>query len=117
MVFRETIDPNIKILQERIKVFGVDMANWRAHDPLSLVDDLRDGQLAIYFDCGEQDQFGFYDQALLFHDRLTERGIRHKFESIPGQHDETLWAKRIKYSLQFHADYFEKAATYPNNGN
>jgi S-formylglutathione hydrolase FrmB len=63
-------------LQERINVFGRDVANWRAHDPLSLVDDLKDGELAIYFDCGEQDQFGFYDQALLFHDRLTERGIR-----------------------------------------
>jgi S-formylglutathione hydrolase FrmB len=117
LVLRNTIDPNIPILQERINVFGRDVANWRAHDPLSLVDDLKDGELAIYFDCGEQDQFGFFDQALLFHDRLTERGIRHDFESIPGRHDEALWAKRIKYSLQFHADYFGKAATYPKNGN
>ena len=33
VVFRETIDPNMKILQERINGFGRDIANWRAHDP------------------------------------------------------------------------------------
>jgi S-formylglutathione hydrolase FrmB len=117
VVFRDTIDPNIRNLQDRINVFGRDIANWRAHDPLSLVDDLKDGELAIYFDCGEQDEFGFHDQALLFHDGLTQRAIQHEFVSIPGRHDEALWAKRIKYSLQFHADYFGRAGTYPKKGN
>jgi S-formylglutathione hydrolase FrmB len=113
VVFRTTIEPAPERWKERIAIFGTDIANWRAHDPFTLVGHLKDGELAIYFDCGEQDQFGFYDQALLFHDRLDELGIRHRFESVPGQHDEALWAKRIKYSLQFHTDYFENAGTYP----
>jgi S-formylglutathione hydrolase FrmB len=113
VVFRNTIDTDASNLQEQIAIFGRDIAGWRAHDPLTLVNSLKNGELAIYFDCGQQDDYGFQDQAMLFHDRLTELGIQHEFELIPGRHDEALWAKRIKYSLQFHADYFVNAGTYP----
>lgn len=91
-----------------MEAFGANIANWRSHDPASLVDDLKNGELDIYFDCGIQDEHGFQDEALYFHERLTKRGIAHRFDSIPGKHDDALWKERIKYSLQFHADHFQR---------
>lgn len=90
-------------------MLGLDIANWRAHDPASLAEGLKDGEFAIYFDCGEQDEYQFNDNAMYFHDRLAELGIQHHFESLPGHHDDDFFRERIKHSLRFHADNFAKA--------
>jgi S-formylglutathione hydrolase FrmB len=99
-------------LKEPIEIFGTDIDRWRSYDPSSLVDSLRDGELAIYFDCGEQDETGFHDHAMLFDSRLREKGIRHEFVSVPGGHDESLWKERIKVSLRFIVEHFSSSGTY-----
>lgn len=110
---RSRIDPG-KMNPAAVETFGTGIARWRAHDPVSLVDGLRDGELDIYVDCGIQDEYGFHDEALYFHERLTARGIAHRFESVPGKHEDALWKQRIKYSLQFHADHFQRFGIYRN---
>lgn len=42
--------------------------------------------LKIYFDCGEQDHYGFQDSNKQFDERLTKLGIAHEFHLYPGNH-------------------------------
>ena len=55
-------------------ILGYDVARWHGHDPYSLLDSIDDGELAIYFDCGTEDEYGFHDNALHFLERLNELG-------------------------------------------
>jgi S-formylglutathione hydrolase FrmB len=42
--------------------------------------------LQIYFDCGEQDRYGFQESNKQFDERLTKLGIAHEFHLYPGSH-------------------------------
>lgn len=99
-------------LTEQRQILGPDLATWREHSPDVLAERLKNGQIAIYLDCGTEDQFGFLNQALYFHDRLNDLGIAHDFQTAPGEHDDKLFRQRIKVSLRFHADQFRKLGTY-----
>lgn len=84
------------------KVFGTDLEHWRAHDPAVLAGDLQDGDLAIYIDCGTEDEFRFQHGASYLHEVLDSRGVRHEFTLLPGKHDRSFWRARIGHSLAFH---------------
>ena len=84
-------------------LFGPDLANWKAHDPATLVDGLKPGELALYLDAGTDDQLVLHDGAQYLHDRLTARGIAHTWYLGPGRHDFAFWGQRIDDSLAFFA--------------
>lgn len=42
--------------------------------------------LKIYFDCGEQDRYGFQASNKAFDEKLTKLGIPHEFHLFPGNH-------------------------------
>lgn len=102
-------------LAEHREILGADIANWRDHSPDLLAGKLKSGYLAIYFDCGTEDEFGFLDHARYFRDRLTELGIAHEFQTAPGTHNDALFRQRIKESLRFHAVQFKRSGVYPLN--
>jgi S-formylglutathione hydrolase FrmB len=106
---RQSIDANNSGLKEQIEIYGTDLANWRAHDPYALVQNLKPHRMAIYFDCGNQDEFGFQHTAQYFRDRLQTLKIPHQFVLIKGSHNETLWKTRIVHSLRFHVQQFNTA--------
>lgn len=96
-------------MREQVKrVFGPDLANWRAHDPSVLAQKLKDGELALYLDCGTEDGFKFHDQASYLHEILAGRGVAHAFELTHGPHSFKLWTGRIGQSLAFEAAAFAK---------
>jgi putative tributyrin esterase len=83
-------------------VLGEDIANWRAHDPGTLVASLKDGELALYIDAGTEDEFQLDDHNQYLHDLLTAAGITHSWTLIEGgRHDKTFWTSRIDDSLAF----------------
>jgi S-formylglutathione hydrolase FrmB len=95
-------------------MFGLDINNWKAYDPYSLLDSLRPDELAIYFDSGTDDEFGFYQMALRFEQRLKELGLDGTFVSVPGgKHNDAFFGSRIPYSLEFHVEQFRKTGVYP----
>jgi S-formylglutathione hydrolase FrmB len=106
---RQRIDASSSGLKEQIEIYGTDLANWRAHDPYALVQNLKPRHLAIYFDCGEKDEFGFQHTAQYFRDRLRALKIPHQFVLVAGTHNETLWKTRIEHSLRFHVQQFHAA--------
>jgi S-formylglutathione hydrolase FrmB len=42
--------------------------------------------IKIYFDCGEQDRYGFQDSNKSFDEKLTKLGLAHEFHMFPGNH-------------------------------
>jgi S-formylglutathione hydrolase FrmB len=92
-----------------ITVFGSDIARWREHDPSVLAASLKDGDLALYFDCGIDDNYRFQDGAQHLHDVLAGAGVAHTFALVPGGHNFDFWKDRIRVSLAFHAAQLRRA--------
>ncbi len=86
-------------------LFGPDIAFWRDHDPASLLGKLVPGQLAIYLDCGTEDDFLLNDGASYVHDLLLARKIDHAFYLGPGRHSFDFWSQRVGESLAFLRDH------------
>ena len=106
-----TGDPQINAIGEWVRgIFGPDIANWKAHDPATLIDQLKPGQLALYLDCGTEDEFGLDAEAEYLHDRLKDRKIEHEFFIGPGHHAFDFWGPRLPKSLAFLRDHLAKAS-------
>ena len=76
-------------------IFGSDLATWRAHDPAVLIDKLVPGSLALYLDCGTEDDFALQDGASYLHDLLVAKHYDHAFFLGPGGHNFDFWAARV----------------------
>ena len=85
--------------------FGPDIASWRAHDVVELAGKLPSGKVALYIDCGTDDDFGLQDNAQYVHEALTARHIEHEFFLGPGKHDWAFWSARAPSSLAFLRDH------------
>ncbi|MDB4955889.1 MAG: hypothetical protein JWO36_3458 [Myxococcales bacterium] len=86
-------------------IFGADLASWKAHDPASLVDTLEPGKLALYLDCGTEDDFALQDGASYLHDLLLAKHYEHAFFLGPGAHNFGFWKPRLPDSLKFLRDH------------
>jgi S-formylglutathione hydrolase FrmB len=85
--------------------FGGDLATWQAHEPALLAGALAPGQLALYLDCGTEDELGLQHGAAYLHDVLDARGIAHEFHLLPGNHGFGFWRTRLPASLAFLRDH------------
>jgi len=102
-------------IEEWEKMFGFNIERWRQYDPYSLLGSLKKGELAIYLDCGTEDEFGFYEMGQHFQERLQELGLDHTFEWVQGgRHNDALFKSRIPFSLKFHVKQFQQAGVYPD---
>jgi S-formylglutathione hydrolase FrmB len=85
----------------------IDPAFWQRNSPFTLVrNEPKPTGLAIYFDCGTEDDFGFDQGASAFDKLLTSRGIRHEFHLYPGGHGWAYVAEHLDASLAFHSRVF-----------
>lgn len=83
-----------------------DTAFWNANSPLTLARPANLAGLKIYFDCGDQDDYGFDTGAAALDKILTARKIAHEFHIYPGRHDPAYFAAHIPASLGFHSRLF-----------
>jgi S-formylglutathione hydrolase FrmB len=81
---------------------------WQAHNPLVIARTANLAHLNIYFDCGDQDDFGFEAGAIALDKVLTSRQIPHEFHIYPGRHDAAYFAEHLPASLEFHSLHFLK---------
>jgi len=74
------------------KIFGdpPDEEYFRSVNPMFVVETnmaaLKKSGMKIYFDCGEQDRYGFQESNKAFDDKLTKLGLAHEFHLFPGNH-------------------------------
>jgi S-formylglutathione hydrolase FrmB len=91
-------------------VFGnpIDAAHWKANDPLDLArtNRLRLKRLAIYFNCGHDDEYGFEIGAEALHRELTAESIPHEYHLYPGNHSGEYFLAHIAETMQFHSRAF-----------
>jgi len=91
-------------------VFGSppDRSFWDHNNPLTIARTAELAGMKIYFDCGDEDDFGFDSGARALDKVLTERRIAHQFHIYPGRHDAGYFAEHLPASLEFHWRLFPK---------
>ncbi|MBE7557776.1 esterase family protein [bacterium] len=87
---------------------------WRANDPWVLLASREAGELpAIYFDCGTEDRYRFFDGAKVLSQKMKAAGVAHEFHLYPGNHGWEYLNTVMDKSLAFHNEYFRKNPPRP----
>ena len=111
---RDSLPRNVDSVPEGAlltNIFGrpINIAYYQANNPLALA---RKAPLAslksmkIYFDCGDQDTYGFDVGATELDNVLKTRGVPHEFHIYPGGHDLVYVLQHFAASLQRHSRAF-----------
>ncbi len=91
-------------------VFGdpIDVAHWNDNSPFFLAKKNRAGlqKLKIYFNCGQDDNYGFEKGAASLHQLLQKEGIPHEYHSYPGDHSLTYFLSHFEEVMEFHSHAF-----------
>ncbi len=94
------------------KPFGspLNEAYFDSNNPLTLAEHPEQFQnLQLYFDCGDQDRYGFDAGAKELDHILTVKGFPHEFFLRPGNHGWSYLDQYLKFSLEFHSQAFRRA--------
>ena len=83
-----------------------DPAFWLQESPITIARTANLAGLKIYFDCGDQDDYGFDAGAAALDRVLTSRHFTHQFHIYSGRHDAVYFASHLPASLQFHSHLF-----------
>src|SRR6202521_3239060 len=69
----------------------IDVRHWKDNSPFVLAhrnaEALRN--LAIYFNCGQDDNYGFEKGAAALHEELKKESVKHEYHAYPGDHGLT----------------------------
>jgi len=83
-------------------------ALWDEHTVMVQADGLKNGELAIIFDCGFDDFFFEVNNAL--HAKLLAMKIDHDYIVRPGGHNGEYWNNALDFQLLFFEKFFVKNA-------
>jgi S-formylglutathione hydrolase FrmB len=91
-------------------VFGnpIDAPHWQANSPFALAKKNQAGlrRLAIYFNCGQEDNYGFEKGAAELHAELLKEGIKHEYHAYPGDHSFSYFMSHFDEVMEFHSRAF-----------
>jgi S-formylglutathione hydrolase FrmB len=91
-------------------VFGnpIDVQHWNDNNPFALARKNQAGLhgLAIYFNCGEEDNYGFEKGAAALHSQLKKEGIKHEYHLYPGDHSPDYFLEHFPEVMEFHTRAF-----------
>jgi S-formylglutathione hydrolase FrmB len=91
-------------------VFGkpINVAHWNDNSPFVLAKRnaaaLR--KTAIYFNCGQDDNYGFEKGAATLHEELQKEGVKHEYHPYPGDHSLTYFLSHFAEVMEFHSKAF-----------
>ncbi|HYM79496.1 MAG TPA: alpha/beta hydrolase-fold protein [Candidatus Dormibacteraeota bacterium] len=91
-------------------VFGkpIDERHWDGNNPLALAkrNAVALRKLAIYFNCGQDDNYGFEKGASALHDELSKDHVKHEYRAYPGDHSITYFLSHFAEVMEFHSQAF-----------
>lgn len=93
----------------------LDEAYWKANSPFVFARTANLAGLKIYFDCGDQDDFGFDAGTRDLDKLLTTRHIAHTEHIYPGRHNWQFVAQHLPDSLKVVSDAFGTKAHRPRH--
>jgi S-formylglutathione hydrolase FrmB len=91
-------------------VFGmpIDVPHWHDNNPFILAKKnagpLR--RVAIYFNCGQDDNYGFEKGAAALHDELQKEKVPHEYHPYPGDHSLAYFLSHFAEVMEFHSRAF-----------
>lgn len=98
------------IVNVLIPVFGdpINLAHWDRNDPFLLVrkDSTQLRHMAIYFNCGSEDNYGFERGAEKLDRELRAENIKHVFHLYPGDHSISYFLSHFAEVMEFHSGAF-----------
>jgi len=90
-------------LFDRIYGINQDLTYWEANNPMTLAKDRSKWNgLKIYFDCGTEDEYGFFVGAKQLDELLTKASYPHEAHLYPGNHGWDYAVQHTTESLLFH---------------
>jgi S-formylglutathione hydrolase FrmB len=91
-------------------VFGdpINVPHWKENDAFSLARKNKTAisALAIYFNCGRDDEYGFEVGAATLDEQLQKEHIKHEFHLYPGNHSASYFGAHIGEVMEFHSKMF-----------
>jgi S-formylglutathione hydrolase FrmB len=91
-------------------VFGspIDMPHWNENNPFVLAkrNSAEVRKLAIYFNCGQDDNYGFEDGAAALHQLLQKEKVKHEYHIYPGDHSLSYFLTHFGEVMEFHSRSF-----------
>ena len=86
----------------------ISLPHWNQNNVFVLAKKNESGlrRIAIYFNCGQGDDFGFEDGAAVLHQQLQGEGVRHEYHSYPGDHSLTYFLSHMGEVMEFHSRAF-----------
>ena len=86
----------------------INVAHWNENSVFVLAKKNQTGlrNQAIYFNCGDQDDFGFEDGAAALHKQLQSEGVKHEYHPYPGDHSLTYFLSHMGEVMEFHSRAF-----------
>jgi S-formylglutathione hydrolase FrmB len=89
----------------------INIAHWKANDPFTLARKNKAAlkKTAIYFNCGQADDFGFEHGAAALDKQLSSEGIAHEYHPYSGGHSMTYFLSHLNEVIEFHSSAFAKS--------
>ena len=92
-------------------VFGnpIKVSHWNENSPFVLAKRNAAAlkKVSIYFNCGQEDNYGFEKGATALHDELQRAGIKHEYHAYPGDHSLTYFLSHFAEVMEFHSKAFD----------
>ena len=91
-------------------VFGspVEPRHWKENNPFVLArqNQIALRKLAIYFNCGQDDNYGFEKGAAALHGQMENEGVKHQYHLYPGDHSLPYFLAHFAEVMEFHSRVF-----------
>jgi len=91
-------------------VFGspIEVTHWKENSPFVLANRNQAAlrRMAIYFNCGQDDNYGFEKGAAALHQQLQKEKVGHEYHLYPGDHSLPYFLAHFTEVIEFHARAF-----------
>jgi S-formylglutathione hydrolase FrmB len=86
----------------------VNVPHWKRNSVFVLARKNQAGlrKLAIYFNCGQADDYGFEDGTAALHQQLLREGVKHEYHLYSGNHSLTYFLAHMGEVMEFHSRAF-----------
>jgi S-formylglutathione hydrolase FrmB len=92
------------------RVFGnpVQVQHWKDNSPFDLAkrNESAIRHLVIYFNCGQDDNYGFEKGAAALHQQLAKENVKHEYHLYPGDHSLSYFLSHFPGVMEFHSRAF-----------
>ena len=110
----------VPLLAVLAPVFGtpINVRHWKENNPfvLAKTNALALRNIAIYFNCGQDDNYGFEKGAAALHDELLKEHVKHEYHPYPGDHSITYFLSHFAEVMEFHSQAFGLVAGKSGGG-